>query len=390
MWICLVHHGGDAVIPTSWDGLVAMARLVPPPTLEAAAIYVAWFLAQVLLQALLPGRTAQGTVLGDGSRLDYRMNGWLSFCITLGGLGLAVWMGWIPATLLYDHLGPLITVANIFTYLLALTLFFHGKVKRGPDEVVTGNPVYDYFMGTSLNPRIGGFDLKLFCEARPGLVLWVLIDLSCAARQHELHGTVTTPMMLVCAFHLLYVADYFLHEEAILSTLDIKHENFGWMLCWGDLVWVPFTYTIQAVYLVGHAHDLPAWGTLGILALNLAGFYLFRASNLQKHRFGKDPEARIWGRKPTFIRTARGTRLLTSGWWGVARHTNYLGDLMMGLAWCLPCLFENLIPYFYIIYFTALLVHRERRDDAMCHARYGKDWEEYRRKVRWRILPGVY
>jgi steroid 5-alpha reductase family enzyme len=186
------------------------------------------------------------------------------------------------------------------------------------------------------------------------------------------------------------VADYFLHEEAILSTLDIKHENFGWMLCWGDLVWVPFTYSIQAVYLVGHAHDLPPWGTLGILALNLAGYYLFRASNIQKHRFGRDPEARIWGRKPAFILTARGTRLLTSGWWGVARHTNYLGDLMMGLAWCLPCLFENLIPYFYIIYFTALLVHRERRDDALCHARYGKDWETYRRKVRWRILPGVY
>lgn len=390
LWICLVHHDGEVIVPRSWDGLVAMARLVPPPTPEAALIYLSWFLAQLLLQALLPGRVVQGTVLGDGSRLAYRMNGWLSFWITLGGLFLVAWMGWVPATLLHDQLGPLISVANVFTYLFAFFLYFHGKARGGGHEVVTGNPVYDYFMGTSLNPRIGGLDLKLFCEARPGLILWVVIDLSCAAKQYQLHGTVTTPMMLVCAFQLLYVADYFLHEEAILSTLDIKHESFGWMLCWGDLVWVPFTYSIQAIYLVGHAHDLPPWGTLAILALNLAGYYLFRASNIQKHRFGRDPEARIWGRKPAFIRTARGTRLLTSGWWGVARHANYLGDLMMGLAWCLPCLFENLIPYFYIIYFTCLLVHRERRDDAMCHARYGKDWEEYRRKVRWRILPGVY
>ncbi len=34
--------------------------------------------------------------------------------------------------------------------------------------------------------------------------------------------------------------------------------------------------------------------------------------------------------------TARGTKLLISGWWGIARHINYLGDLLMGLAWCLP------------------------------------------------------
>jgi hypothetical protein len=390
MWICLAHHGGDAFLPRSRDGLVAMARLVPPPTAAAVAIYLGWFLVQALLQAILPGRTVDGTVLRDGTRLPYRMNGWLSFWVTLGGLFLAVWLGWLPATLLYDHFGPLLTVANVFTYLLAFYLYFHGKARGTASEVVTGNPVYDYFMGTSLNPRIGGFDIKLFCEARPGLILWVVIDLSCAAKQHELHGAVTTPMMLVCAFHLIYIADYFFHEEAILSTWDIKHENFGWMLCWGDLVWVPFTYTIQAIYLVNHAHDLPLWGTLGILALNFAGYYLFRAANIQKHLFGKDPSTPIWGRKPEFIRTGRGTRLLVSGWWGVARHANYLGDLTMALAWCLPCLFGNLIPYFYIIYFTWLLVHRERRDDAMCHAKYGRDWEEYRRRVRWRILPGVY
>jgi delta14-sterol reductase len=29
--------------------------------------------------------------------------------------------------------------------------------------------------------------------------------------------------------------------------------------------------------------------------------------------------------------TKRGTRLLTSGWWGFSRHPNYLGDWLM--AW---------------------------------------------------------
>lgn len=37
------------------------------------------------------------------------------------------------------------------------------------------------------------------------------------------------------------------------------------------------------------------------------------------------------------IATATGKRLLVSGWWGLVRHPNYLGDLLMALAWSLPC-----------------------------------------------------
>jgi protein-S-isoprenylcysteine O-methyltransferase Ste14 len=201
---------------------------------------------------------------------------------------------------------------------------------------------------------------------------------------------VTMPMVLVCAFQFLYVADCFFHEEAILTTWDIKHEKFGWMLCWGNLVWLPFTYTIQAHYLVHHIHDLPLWGTVGVILLNVAGYAIFRGANLQKHRFRKNPERPIWGAKPEFIATAGGPLLLTSGWWGLARHVNYLGDLLMGLAWCLPCLFASPIPYFYVLYLIILLVHRERRDHDSCRLRYGKDWDLYCLRVPYRIVPGLY
>jgi protein-S-isoprenylcysteine O-methyltransferase Ste14 len=48
------------------------------------------------------------------------------------------------------------------------------------------------------------------------------------------------------------------------------------------------------------------------------------------------------------------------------------------------------LPYFYLVYFTILLVHRERRDHDLCAVRYGRHWETYCRKVRWRIVPGLY
>lgn len=36
-----------------------------------------------------------------------------------------------------------------------------------------GHLLYDFFKGRELNPRIGNFDLKFFCEMRPGLIGWV-------------------------------------------------------------------------------------------------------------------------------------------------------------------------------------------------------------------------
>ena len=128
---------------------------------------------------------------------------------------------------------------------------------------------------------------------------------------------------------------------------------------------------------------------MALIGLDLAGYGLFRSANLQKHRFRRDPAALVWGRRPDYITTANGNLLLVSGWWGMARHLNYLGDLVMGLSWCLPCRFAHPLPYFYILYSVAVLVHRERRDHAMCAAKYGPAWEAYCRRVPWRILPGV-
>ena len=41
----------------------------------------------------------------------------------------------------------------------------------------TGSVIYDFFIGRELNPRIGNLDLKEFCELRPGLIGWAMINL---------------------------------------------------------------------------------------------------------------------------------------------------------------------------------------------------------------------
>ena len=68
--------------------------------------------------------------LPDGSRLDYRMNGMFSFLLTLGVVAALVALGWLDATVLYDQLGPLLTVVNIFTFAFVGFLFL-GTERRG-------------------------------------------------------------------------------------------------------------------------------------------------------------------------------------------------------------------------------------------------------------------
>lgn len=52
------------------------------------------------------------------------------------------------------------------------------------DHGNTGYPIYDFWMGRELNPRIGSLDLKEFCELYPGLIGWLLVNLAMAYKQY--------------------------------------------------------------------------------------------------------------------------------------------------------------------------------------------------------------
>jgi hypothetical protein len=51
------------------------------------------------------------------------------------------------------------------------------------------------------------------------------------------------------------------------------------------------------------------------------------AANVLDHRRNpNDPSVKHLKTLPT----ARGTKLIISGWWGMSRHINYFGDWIMG------------------------------------------------------------
>ncbi|KAM5247017.1 delta(14)-sterol reductase TM7SF2 isoform 1-T1 [Ctenodactylus gundi] len=368
-----------ALLPATMFHLLLVARsgparlLGPPPYLpgledlwspRALVLLLSWLGLQAAFYLLPARKVAEGMELKDKSHLRYPINGFQSLMLTalLFGLGL---LAGLPLGTLSEMLLPLAFAATLTTFVFSLLLYMKAQV--APASALasggnSGNPIYDFFLGRELNPRICSFDFKYFCELRPGLIGWVLINLALLVREAELWGSPSLAMCLVNCFQLLYVGDALWHEEAVLTTMDITHDGFGFMLAFGDLAWVPFTYSLQAQFLLYHRQPLGLPMAIVICLIN-----------------GLET-----------IPTATGRRLLVSGWWGMVRHPNYLGDLIMALAWSLPCGVSHLLPYFYLLYFTVLLVHREARDERQCLQKYGRAWHEYCQRVPYRIMPYIY
>ncbi|MCJ1244143.1 erg24, C-14 sterol reductase [Trapelia coarctata] len=426
---------------TGWPGILGLASF------KVTGWVCAYYFFSLFLQAVLPGVESEGVVLSSGGRLKYKFNAFNSAVLTLTvALAGTVYQGpdfplW---TFIWDNYTQLITANLAIAFTTACFVYVRSfSVKKGdPDhrELAagghSGNLIYDWFIGRELNPRItlpffGEVDIKLFCELRPGMLGWILMDLAFIAHQYKLYGTASDSIILVTIFQAGYVLDALWMEPAILTTMDITTDGFGFMLAFGDLAWLPFIYSIQARYLAVHPVHLGFLGIAGVLGVCGFGYYVFRGSNNEKNRFRTDPnDPKVAHLK--YMETKSGSKLLISGWWGTARHINYLGDWIMAWSYCLPTgiagyLIQQSSPapiqggqspadgsivggapvatevvqgeargygmaitYFYVLYFAILLIHREMRDEEKCKRKYGKDWDEYRKKVPWRIVPGVY
>lgn len=386
LWAAVALHEGQLWLPTSLADVIAM---FPAPTARALAIFALWIGLQVVLQLVSPGAIVTGAPLPNGERLQYKMNGLFAFLASIALIVLGLFTGFFRASTIVLELGPLLTISTLAAFALAIWLYVWGR-RRGALERSSGNVAYDFFMGTVLNPRFGLFDLKFFFESHVGMGTWGALAVILPAAELERTGSLSTPMIVVSVCQLFYIVDFFVFESNLLSMLDIIYENYGLMLAHAFLAWMPFNFTLQQQYLLVRPSTMPSWAVVLVLVLNFAGYVVFRDANLQKQRFRRDPTKNVWGKPPKVLKTKRGTSLLISGWWGLARHTNYMGDLMMAAAWCLACGFGSVVPYFYFLYFAPLLVNRERRDHKLCKEKYGDDWDEYCKRVPYRMFPYLY
>ncbi|NXX93303.1 LBR protein, partial [Centropus bengalensis] len=256
----------------------------PLPALESLwesrvfGLYLLWFFLQALFYLLPIGKVVEGLPLSNGRKLQYRINGIYAFILTAAAIGTLLYFQF-ELQYLYDHFMQFAVSAAAFS--MALSIYLYIRSLKAPEEELapggnSGYFIYDFFTGHELNPRMGSFDLKYFCELRPGLIGWVVINLAMLLAEMKIHdqSMPSLSMILVNSFQLLYVVDALWNEEAILTTMDITHDGFGFMLAFGDLVWVPFVYSLQAYYLVGHPNAISWPVAAAITTLNCKLWYL--------------------------------------------------------------------------------------------------------------------
>jgi 7-dehydrocholesterol reductase len=361
-----------------------------------------------LCQLFLPsyvGGKQKGQRTPAGHILTYNVNGLQAWILTHVIFVVGVGSGWLDAAWIIHHWLGVFYWANIFGYTLTFLAYLkaHWFPTHAQDNKVTHSRLFDLVMGVEFNPRLLGIDFKLFFNGRPGIIAWSIINLCCAVYQYEQFGCVTNAMVLLNFLQGLYVVDFFWNERWYLKTMDINHDHFGFYLAWGDCVWLPFMYTLQGLYLAHHDLHLP-WGYFFLLlVVGVAGYVLFRWTNYQKDHFRRQMDdgllSTIWGRPATFIPCSYTTRdgkrrksfLLTSGFWGWARHMNYTGDIILSATWSLCCGTQHLLPYFYLVYICVLLITRTWRDEKRCRGKYGSQvWDDYCQRVPKRFIPGLF
>jgi 7-dehydrocholesterol reductase len=401
LWMTSVFYGGsmvDFVQEITWSDFVAR---FPLPSLTAVGILGAWLLLELTLLLGLPGKEHFGPVTPMGNRPRYKLNGVAAFFVTHGLLFvLAYPLGLFSPTIVYDHFGEILITLSLFALIFCGFLYWKGSNRpTTSDASVSGNFIWDYYWGVELHPELFGVKLKQLFNCRLSMMGWSVILFSFLAKQHELYGHVSNSMWISVGLQVLYIFKFFVWEGGYFNSLDIMHDRFGFYICWGVTAWLPCVYTLVGLYLVQHPIDLAPSVAAGIVALGVASIWMNYAADAQRQKVrATNGEAMIWGKKPEIIRAEyetgdgekRQSILLVSGYWKIARHFHYVPEILLSLAWTLPALFSNVLPYFYVVYLTVLLVDRSGRDDVRCRQKYGEYWTQYCEKVPYKIIPGLY
>jgi hypothetical protein len=346
------------------------------------------FLFIFTLNAVMPGRWVVGYVTRYKSteKLRYRLNGLLVLFTVLLSWILFCYFGFIDWDWLYEYrwygLTGAITCGLIFSFALVL-----------PYPAVKSSFLADFYLGRLENPQLWGgrIDAKMWLYLA-GAIMLELNILSFAAHHYILFGAQGSPgVYLAAALLTFFVIDYLTFEEVHLYTYDFVAERVGFKLGWGCIAFYPFFYSIPLWSVV----ELPAphkpnyllvfYGLIFFISWSLS-----RGANLQKYFFKKDPKRVFLGIAPETITDGNKT-LLVSGFWRFSRHINYSGEIGMAIGIVLCAGHHTLLwPWLYPLYYVVLLFLRQIADNKRCALIYGALWEQYIKKVPYRIIPYIY
>ncbi len=346
------------------------------------------YLTLFILNGFLPGRWVTGYITKPDSteKMRYRLNGIVVFFVAvmlwfvLGALNIFSY-DW-----LYQYRWYSLTGAFTFGFCFSLAVVL-------PYPSVRQSFWSDFYLGRVENLQLwkGKIDAKMWLYL-VGAITLEFNTLSFTAHHWMIYRGDASPGIYLTAILLTYfVIDYMTFEEVHLYTYDLFAERVGFKLGWGCLVFYPYFYAISLWSTVDRPNPHTSTFLLGVYVfIFLVGWGLSRGANLQKYFFKKNPAKTFLGIVPETI-TDGNNSLLVNGFWGISRHINYLGEILMGTGIILCTGYPGLIgPWLYPLYYVVLLFPRQKDDDKRCVDKYGDLWEEYKQKVPYKIIPFIY
>lgn len=89
-----------------------------------------------------------------------------------------------------------------------------------------------------------------------------------------------------------------------------------------------------------------------------------------------------------FLTIQEGHRLVTDNIYARVRHPSYTGLLLRSVGWVL--VFRSIAGLIAWLALLVFLIRRIRHEEQVLASEFRQDWEEYGRRTRWRLLPGIY
>jgi protein-S-isoprenylcysteine O-methyltransferase Ste14 len=341
-----------------------------------------------LLNLLLPGRWVTGYITkpGTNEKMRYRLNGLGVFIVMVAAWYLLGYFGLVPFDWLYRFrwFGLAGACFSGLIFSLAIVLPF-GRVRR--------SFAADLWFGRAANLQAakGKIDIKMWLYLT-GAVMLELNVLSFLSFHLNSFSPDSSPGIFISAGMLsFFVIDYLTFEEVHLYTYDLFAERVGFKLGWGCLVFYPYFYAIPLWATVSMPDPgTPGWLITTSVLIFICGWILSRGANLQKFFFKKSPERSFLRIRPQTIGNDSYS-LLVSGFWGLSRHINYLGEILMAAGIVLAAGYPSmLLPWLYPVYYILLLFTRQADDNRRCTLKYGELWNDYEKRVRWKIIPFIY
>jgi Delta24(24(1))-sterol reductase len=279
----------------------------------------------------MPGIYSEGKPLPHlgGKKLSYYCSGVMSFYATIAIVLALHFSGIFKLYTILDEFGPIMSVAIITGFLVSIAAYF-SAIWRGAQHRMTGNFLYDFFMGAELNPRMFGWlDFKMFFEVRLPWFILFLVSLAAAVQQYEQYGYVSGEVAFLLMAHFLYANACCKGEELIVTTWDMYFEKWGFMLIFWNLAGVPLSYCHCTLYLANHdprTYKWPTWALAILYTTYLFVYWVWDTCNSQKNMFRQIEKGDRVDRKtfpqmpwkevkdPKTIKTKTGDSLLCDGW----------------------------------------------------------------------------